>query len=125
MVDEDYKVIVYALESVVVPSKCLDYDDFDLITEVPEFLNFSIDNDEMNSDVCTTGCEGDYREIFDAFTNLWEEKNAEYEIFFLTQGRYAVVAGVIAANFPERVLDLHQDHPEVDTDPRECSRQRR
>mmetsp|Transcript_21761 Transcript_21761/g.43637 ORF Transcript_21761/g.43637 Transcript_21761/m.43637 type:complete len:352 (+) Transcript_21761:212-1267(+) len=92
-----------------------DEDDDYLVTKVPEFLSFSIENDETNSDVCTTGCEGHYKEIFDAMKNLWKEKYAEYEIFFLTQGRYAVVAGVIAANFPDRVLDLHYDHPEVDT----------
>jgi len=90
-------------------------DDDYLITKVPEFLSFSRQNDGTNSDVCTTGCEGDYKEIFDAMDNLLEEKQANYEIFFLTQGRYAVVAGVIDVNFPGRVLDLHYDHPEVDT----------
>mmetsp|Transcript_21000 Transcript_21000/g.22444 ORF Transcript_21000/g.22444 Transcript_21000/m.22444 type:complete len:449 (-) Transcript_21000:60-1406(-) len=117
MADEDSEATVYALESVVFPSKCLDDGgDDDLITEVPESLTFSIENDETNSvDVCTTGCEGNYSAIIDAVSDLWDKQGAEYEIFFLPQGRYAVVAGVIAANFPYRVRDLYLNHPEVDT----------
>ena len=61
----EYEVTIYALESVVFPSKCEDdgSDDDYLITKVPEFLSFSIENDETNSDVCTTGCEGYYKKI--------------------------------------------------------------
>ena len=54
----EYEVTIYALESVVFPSECEDdgSDDDYLITKVPEFLSFSIENDETNSDFCTTGC---------------------------------------------------------------------
>lgn len=88
----------------------------DIIATIPNNIRFSLDNNDFaQGDVCNIGCEGDYSQITRAFDNLWDSRRKEYELFFMVKGRFAVAAGVIYNNFPNRVEQLRRNHPEVDT----------
>lgn len=98
--------------------RALDYRNlqgWEFVADYP-MLNFTLEvSDRGDKSVCETGCEGNFSEIYQALNDLWIEKEQDYELFFTVQGRYAVAAGVIFDNFPERVQELHGNHPEVDT----------
>jgi hypothetical protein len=83
--------------------------------DVPDVdFTFNFDTSSTGG-VCSTGCEGDYKEIHDAMENLWENQELEYEFFFKVKGRFAVGAGVIFDNFADRVKEMIDSNPQVDT----------
>ena len=86
-------------------------------SEIPD-VDFTLDidpNSDASSQVCSTGCEGDYSEITAAMENLWEEEEMEYEFFFLVKGNYAVGAGVIYDNYLDDFEAMLSENPQVHT----------
>jgi len=87
-----------------------------ITSEIPCKFSATIENSiTSKGNVCDIGCEGDYSQIYKAFNDLRNDQGKEWEMFFTVQGRYAVAAGVIYNNFPERVEALSREHPNVDT----------
>jgi len=86
-------------------------------SDIPNNIGFTINynDDDDKGDVCAVGCEGDFSNVTDTLNALWDAEEKEYELFFTVRGRHAVAAGVIFDNFEERVRDLHQNFPGVDT----------
>jgi hypothetical protein len=85
-----------------------------ITSDVPD-VDFTLNFDTSSTGgVCSTGCEGDYEEIQDAM-ELLENQGQEYEFFFKVKGRFAVGAGVIFDNFADRVEDMIDSNPQVDT----------
>lgn len=86
----------------------------DISSTIPEPVAFTVDNDDPTAKVCEIGCEGDYSAIYAQLDDFYDTTQLDYELYFTVQGRYAVAAGVIYDNFPDRVRQLKEDHPEVD-----------
>ena len=89
--------------------------DSGITQDIPK-VNFTLAIDDGDGEtVCETGCEGDFSAITETIETFWNEQELEYELFFTVKGRYAVAAGVIYDNFPTRVQELKDNHPEVNT----------